>query len=203
MKENDNSTKITDNKKVLNNIKEDTINNKNQISILNYLDNPFIKKKIESPKSLKSMKNLNYKMNEIIYLTFDEFLNKYKEIKKLPEEIQKRKYEFYEEYRHIKIKNIKIERDRLYTSDSNNINLNNINNENNKREKVIKNLKKVENELEKEILLKKKDNKDKKDTKEKLSERLLKIKQKEEERKKKLEEENKQKQKEEYDKKKH
>ena len=134
MKENDINTKITDNKKELNNIKEVPINNnKNQISILNYLDNPFIKRKIESPKSLISMKNLNYKMNEIIYLTFDEFLNKYKEIKKLPEEIQKRKYEFYEEYRKVKIKNIKIERDRLCTSDSNDKNINNIKNENNKR----------------------------------------------------------------------
>ena len=101
------------------------------------------------------MKNLGYENDDIIYLTLPEFLEKYKEIKKLPEEIQNSKYEFYEKYRQIKIKNVKVERDNLIQELGENITNPNEKIENNERKKIIKNLKNAEAELEEKILMKK------------------------------------------------
>ena len=182
--------------------KKEKINyyNKNLISIINYLENPFTKHKIKSPRSLKSMDNLGYKMDDIIYLSFPEFLDKYKETKKFPENVQNKKYECYEQMRQIKINNIKIERDRLIQELGDNI-PNPINkNENTERKKVIKNLKNVEAELEKKIFMK---GNNKYEQKEKMMERKKRREEKEIERKKQLEEQNikRMKQEEEYQKK--
>ena len=179
--------KQTENKNVEKNNKD--LNNNNEIkhiSILNYIDNPFLKKKIQSPRSLKSMKNLGYKMDDIIFMTFPEFLEKYKEIKKLPEEIQNNKYEFYENSRQIKIKNVKIERDNII-QESGGIPIQVDKYLNNERKKVMKELKNTEKELKKEFLIKPENEYDKQ---EKILERKKRREEKEIERKKKLEEEN-------------
>ena len=138
-------------KEEINNKDINNINKIKHISILNYIENPFLKKKIKSPRSLKSMDNLGYKMDDIIFMTFPEFLEKYKEIKKLPEEIQNNKYEFYENSRQIKIKNVKIERDNIIQELGENIPIQLDKYLNNERKKVIKELKDTENELEKKI----------------------------------------------------
>ena len=159
--------------------------NEKNISIINLIKNPFIKKKIDSPRSLKSMKNLGYQMDEIYHISFPQFLDKNKEIKKLPEELQKNKYEFYEEYRKIKIGNIKIERDRLIQElgeEEQNINKSNNKKENIERKNIIKELKSAEAELENKILMKKNINYDQK---EKMMERKKRREGKEIERKKK------------------
>ena len=154
--------KQTGNKNVEKNNKD--INNNNEIkhiSILNYIDNPFLKKKIQSPRSLKSMKNLGYKMDDIIFMTFPEFLEKYKEIKKLPEEIQNNKYEFYENSRQIKIKNVKIERDNII-QESGGIPIQVDKYLKKKKKKVMKELKNTEKEVKKEFLIKPENEYDKK-----------------------------------------
>ena len=173
--------KQTGNKKVeKNNIDINNINEIKHISILNYIDNPFLKKKIQSPRSLKSMKNLGYKMDDIIFMTFPEFLEKYKEIKKLPEEIQNNKYEFYENSRQIKIKNVKIERDNII-QESGGIPIQVDKYLNNERKKVMKELKNTEKEMKKEFLIKPENEYDKQ---EKILERKKRREEKEIERKK-------------------
>ena len=174
-------------KEEINNKDINNINKIKHISILNYIENPFLKKKIKSPRSLKSMENLGYKMDDIIFMTFPEFLEKYKEIKKLPEEIQNNKYEFYENSRQIKIKNVKIERDNIIQELGENIPVQLDKYLNNERKKVIKELKDTENELEKKILIK---NKNEYDKQEKILERKKKREEMEIERKKKFEEDN-------------
>ena len=112
------------------------------------------------------MKNLGYQIDEIYHISFPQFLDKNKEIKKLPEELQKNKYEFYEEYRKIKIGNIKIERDRLIQElgeEEQNINKSNNKKENIERKNIIKELKSAEAELENKILMKKNINYDQKE----------------------------------------
>ena len=161
-------------------------NKKKYISINNYIENPFTKKRINSPRTLKAMENFDYIIDDIIYLSFSEFLDKYKDIKQLPEELQKKKYEFYEQYRQIKINIIKIERDKLIEELGENINIDN-KIANIERKNIIRKLKKAEEELEKKILMK---GKKKYDKQEKILERKQRREEKEAERQQKFKEEN-------------
>ena len=146
--------KSTENKKSNENNKENNKDikkiKKKNISILNYMENPFYKKKIDSPRSLKVMDNLEYKMEDIYYLTFPKFLEKFKEFKNLPEEFQRKKYAFYEECRQLKIKNINILRNMLIQNSKEGYNPNI--NENIDIKNMITKLKNIEAELENKIL---------------------------------------------------
>ena len=136
----------TANKKNKENNKDLNNNNKKNLSIIHYMENPFCKRKIDSPRSLLAMNNLKYTMKDIYFLTFKEFSEKYKQFS---EDLQRKKYEFYEQYRQLKIKNINLERDRLIQNlkDGNNTK------ENIEIKNMIKKLKETEAELEKKILM--------------------------------------------------
>ena len=109
-----------------------------KISILHYLENPNISDNIESPRSINSMIQLGFIMDDIRYFTFPEFLDNNPSFRSVPREIQQKRYEFSEQYRFEKIQKIKEFRDILIEQekfDKNNNNAieenNNINNINN------------------------------------------------------------------------
>ena len=77
------------------------------ISILHYSEDPYINKKIESPRSLKSMKELGLCMEDIYHLNFNQFLEKFQDFRKFPIEIQQLRYQYYEKMRLNKINKIK------------------------------------------------------------------------------------------------
>ena len=84
-----------------------------KISILHYIQNPNINENIESPKSKNAMKHLGFTMEDIKYLSFLEYINNNHTFIGLPKEIQKKRYEFAEQYRYNKIEKIKELRDAL------------------------------------------------------------------------------------------
>ena len=92
-----------------------------QVSIVHYYENSHINKVIESPRSIYAMNSLGWTMNDIYYLTFPEFLEKYPEFRRFPVIYQKYFYSLYEDFRLSKIQCIKIKRDDII---KNNININ-------------------------------------------------------------------------------
>ena len=91
------------------------------VSIVHYYENSHINKVIESPRSIYAMNSLGWTMNDIYYLTFPEFLEKYPEFRRFPVIYQKYFYSLYEDFRLSKIQCIKIKRDDII---KNNININ-------------------------------------------------------------------------------
>jgi hypothetical protein len=124
LKDNNN---IEDNNNQNDNIPENLEDNNIQeplgevISILNYFQNPKINKLIDSPKTLKAMKDLGYAMEDIYYLTFNEFLDQFQEFRRFSLDIQQYLYDSYENHRLEKIQTIKDKRD---YNIKNNININ-------------------------------------------------------------------------------
>ena len=80
---------------------------KQLISIENYIENPKETSLINSPRSLCSMINLGLTNADIIYISFKYFLNNNYDIIRFPKNIQKKRYDFYEEIRQKKIHQIK------------------------------------------------------------------------------------------------
>ena len=106
-----------------------------KISILHYLENPNISDNIESPRSINSMIQLGFIMDDIRYFTFPEFLDNNPSFRSLPLEIQQKRYEFSEQYRFEKIQKIKEFRDILIEQEKLDKNNNNID-ENNKNKDI-------------------------------------------------------------------
>ena len=84
-----------------------------KISILHYLENPILVDDIESPRSINAMIQLGFIMDDIRYFTFQEYLNNNPTFHSLSRDIQKRRYEFSEQYRYAKIQKIKEFRDEI------------------------------------------------------------------------------------------
>ena len=101
---------------------------KEPISIFHYDEDPYINKKIESPRSLKSMKELGLCMDDIYFLNFNQFLEKFQDFRKFDKNIQQLRYQFYEGMRLNKINKIK---DDVIN------NKNNINDDNNQQPKQL------------------------------------------------------------------
>ena len=117
LKENNNiNDKIDNNKEDIN--QEDL---GKEISILHYLENPYLNKKVESPRTIKAIKLLGCAMDDIYFLTFPEFIDNYQEYRRFPKNIQKYLYNSYENYRLMKIEVIKEKRDYII---QNNIDIN-------------------------------------------------------------------------------
>ena len=112
---NNNENNINNNENNINNndYKDINYNNPNQISILHYIENPYLNKIIDSPRTLKSMEYLGCVMDDIYFLTFSEFIENYPEFRRFSKDIQNRIYEFYEDYRLNKIKAINQIRDNI------------------------------------------------------------------------------------------
>ncbi len=127
---------------------------------------------LNSSKTIEAMKSLGYSSDEIIYVPFKEFINIHQDIKNLPKEIQKQRYDFYEKFRQKKIQEInslkdKIDMSKIPTISNDNLSSGNIilkenisstavndclnyyNNSKNKNENEFLNA--VEYQLEKEI----------------------------------------------------
>ena len=77
------------------------------ITILDFENNPIPENKINSPRSLKSIKELGYILNDLIYYDFYHFKQKHSEIIPLNPEIQEMRYNFYEKQRQKKIEDVK------------------------------------------------------------------------------------------------
>ena len=84
-----------------------------KISILHYKYDPYLSENIESPRSLKAMKELGYIMEDIVYFTFPEYINNNPTFLALPKEKQKDRYQFSELYRQAKIQKIELYREEL------------------------------------------------------------------------------------------
>ena len=85
------------------------LNNSSSIKYINIIDfnsNPYLKKRINSPRSLELINSSGYTFEELCYETFNEFKKNHSEIMSLPNEIQKMRYSFYESRRKEKIKEI-------------------------------------------------------------------------------------------------
>ena len=76
-------------------------------TILDFENNPILENKINSPRSLKSIKELGYILNDLIYYDFYHFKQKHSEIIPLNPEIQEMRYNFYEKQRQKKIEDVK------------------------------------------------------------------------------------------------
>lgn len=120
--------------------------NQKYISIEDFKAEPTSKIKINSPRSLLAMCQTGITQDELTFLSFVDFLNKYKDIRKMPTEIQTTRYEFCENQRKerinqiIKCRDAIINKDNLSSttrnannnhSSTNNNNINNNNNNNN------------------------------------------------------------------------
>ena len=115
--ENNNNNNIIDNNNNNNNNNNNINNdNNNQISIDNYLQNPNQILEIDSPRSLESIKLLGYTNEDINYLTLKQFINNNPNLIPLAPELQKRRYECYEQNRLNKIQNIAELREKLTES---------------------------------------------------------------------------------------
>ena len=91
-------------------------NENNQISIDNFLQNPNQALEIDSPRSLESIKLLGYTNEDINYMTLKQFINNNPNLIPLAPELQKRRYECYEQNRLNKIQNIAELREKLTES---------------------------------------------------------------------------------------
>ena len=87
---------------------ENSYSNKSRSSNLNQLkiNSEINDLDLSSSKTIEAMKSLGYSSDEIIYVPFKEFINIHQDIKNLPKEIQKQRYDFYEKFRQKKIQEI-------------------------------------------------------------------------------------------------
>ena len=83
-----------------------TSSNKKCISIEDFKADPTSKIRINSPRSLLAMCQTGISQDELTFLSFVDFLTKFKEIRKLPTEIQTTRYEFCESMRKDRINQI-------------------------------------------------------------------------------------------------
>ena len=118
-----------------------------KVSILYYLENPYLNYNIESPRSIDAMTQLGFIMDDLLFLSFPDFINNNPNLRSLPKEMQLKRYEFAEQFRLAKIQKIKELRDELIeqekmnkengTETNTNINGNNeINDNNNNIEEI-------------------------------------------------------------------
>ncbi len=124
------------------------LNNSSSIKNINIIDfnsNPYLKKRINSPRSLELINSSGYTFEELCYETFNEFKKNHSEIMSLPNEIQKMRYSFYESRRKEKIKEIL----ELYLYLCENEKFLDINNKNNSKQKKNFNLLKNHNSFNK------------------------------------------------------
>ena len=77
-----------------------------KISILHYIDNPYNNYNIESPRSIYAMTQLGFIMDDIVFLSFPEYIDNNPTFRSLPKETQIKRYNFSEQYRMSKIKRI-------------------------------------------------------------------------------------------------
>ena len=75
-----------------------------KISILHYLENPNNNYIIESPRSIYAMTQLGFIMDDIVFLSFPDYINNNPTFRSLPKEMQIKRYYFSEQYRKEKIK---------------------------------------------------------------------------------------------------
>lgn len=83
--------------------KDKQTNKKRLITIDFFSQNPTNNPRITSPRSLFAIKNSGYSLEELFYITFDQYKQLYPEIIPLSQERQKKRYEFYENHRKEKI----------------------------------------------------------------------------------------------------
>ena len=83
-----------------------SFSNQKYISIDDFKADPTSKVKINSPRSLLAMCQTGISQDELTFLSFVDFLTKFKEIRKLPTEIQTTRYEFCESMRKDRINQI-------------------------------------------------------------------------------------------------
>ena len=94
---------------------ENSYSNKSRSSNLNQLkiNSEINDLDLNSSKTIEAMKSLGYSSDEIIYIPFKEFINIHQDIKNLPKEIQKQRYDFYEKFRQKKIQEINSLKDKI------------------------------------------------------------------------------------------
>ena len=108
VKSDNKKTKIKEIKKMK--IKKDEKKNKTLKDLEKY---PFKRIKIDSPRSLKIIKENGCVIDELYHITLDKFLNKHKETINMNKDEQKIMYNFYEELRLNQIKKLSEIRDKL------------------------------------------------------------------------------------------
>ena len=82
-------------------------NNKPKISINDILNEPNKNIKITSPRSLLSLQIAGLTIEDLIFISFNTFVNNYPETKKFPKQMQEKLYTFYEKHRIEKINEVK------------------------------------------------------------------------------------------------
>ena len=82
-------------------------NNKPKISINDILNEPNKNIKITSPRSLLSLQIAGLTIEDLIFISFNTFVNNYPETKKFPKQTQEKLYTFYEKHRIEKINEVK------------------------------------------------------------------------------------------------
>lgn len=80
--------------------------NRPPITIIDFESNPYASTRITSPRSLQAIKDSGFIIEELYHLTFDQFKEQNPNIRALPIEIQKKRYQFYENNRKENIKHI-------------------------------------------------------------------------------------------------
>ena len=142
------------------------------------MENPYLNKMIDSPRSIRSMNILGRIMDDIYYLTFPEFIENFQEFRRFSPDIQKKMYEFYEDYRIAKIKVInEVRENQIKNNIDINDNINNVQNipqmptfsttinkellkfEQMQRKNMMDMMKAVELELERMVLMKEEESK--------------------------------------------
>ena len=92
--------------------------NQKYISIEDFKSEPTSKLKINSPRSLLAMCQTGITQDELTFLSFVDFLTKFKDIRKMPTEIQTTRYEFCENQRKERINQIIKCRDAIINKDN-------------------------------------------------------------------------------------
>ena len=92
-----------------------------KISILHYIDNPYNNYNIESPRSIYAMTQLGFIMDDIVFLSFPEYIDNNPTFRSLPKETQIKRYNFSEQYRMSKIKRINEIRDEIIKQEKENM----------------------------------------------------------------------------------
>ena len=138
---------------------EEEAQNKNLISIDN-CDFESKTKRINSPRTLEALSVLGINENDLYKLSFEKFKNKYPEIKEIPKDLQKYRYDSYEQFINRTIEKVKEERKNIIDN-QNGENENDENGENKKAksnpqmEKIMKEQKetieKIKNKQKKDI----------------------------------------------------
>jgi hypothetical protein len=118
-------------------IKEEIKEEKKYKTLKDLEKQPYRKIKIDSPRSLKIIQENGYTLDELYYSSLDLFLHNHKETLNMNKSEQKTRFNFYEQLRLNKIKNLSELRDKLIQEESkNNYNYNNEINMINKFERI-------------------------------------------------------------------